>query len=69
MKPVALCYNFTRVINILGFERFVACMVATFAFARSALWQPSCTAFSSFWAHSGQKSPSLGSRLRTFPVG
>jgi Transposase DDE domain len=24
-----LCYNFTRVLNILGFERFVACMAAT----------------------------------------
>jgi hypothetical protein len=23
---MALCYNFTRVLNILGFERFVACM-------------------------------------------
>src|SRR4029077_4735510 len=26
---MALCYNFTRVLNILGFERFVACMSAT----------------------------------------
>jgi transposase len=26
---MALCYNFTRVLNILGFERFVACMAAT----------------------------------------
>jgi transposase len=25
---MALCYNFTRVLNILGFDRFVACMVA-----------------------------------------
>ena len=25
---MALCYNFTRVLNILGFERFVACMSA-----------------------------------------
>jgi len=25
---MALCYNFTRVLNILGFERFVACMAA-----------------------------------------
>jgi transposase len=25
---MALCYNFTRVLNILGFERFVACMLA-----------------------------------------
>jgi transposase len=25
---MGLCYNFTRVLNILGFERFVACMAA-----------------------------------------
>jgi len=25
---MALCYNFTRVLNILGFERFAACMEA-----------------------------------------
>jgi len=25
---MALCYNFTRVLNILGFERFIACMAA-----------------------------------------
>jgi len=25
---MALCYNFTRVLNILGFDRFMACMVA-----------------------------------------
>ena len=25
---MALCYNFTRVLNILGFERFVAYMAA-----------------------------------------
>jgi hypothetical protein len=25
---MTLCYNFTRVLNILGFERFGACMVA-----------------------------------------
>jgi hypothetical protein len=23
---MALCYNFTRVLNIMGFERFVACL-------------------------------------------
>jgi transposase len=27
---MALCYNFTRVLNILGFERFVACMAKAF---------------------------------------
>jgi transposase len=28
---MALCYNFTRVLNILGFERFVACMAEAFS--------------------------------------
>ncbi len=27
---MALCYNFTRVLNILGFDRFVACMAKAF---------------------------------------
>jgi hypothetical protein len=27
---MALCYNFTRVLNILGFERFMACMATAF---------------------------------------
>ena len=27
---MALCYNFTRVLNILGFEGFVACMAKAF---------------------------------------
>ena len=27
---MALCYNFTRVLNILGFERFVACIAKLF---------------------------------------
>lgn len=27
---MALCYNFTRVLNILGFKRFVACMARAF---------------------------------------
>ncbi|MGZ5569327.1 MAG: hypothetical protein ACXWKG_20130, partial [Limisphaerales bacterium] len=33
---MALCYNFTRVLNILGFERFVAC-VATALSSRQNL--------------------------------
>jgi hypothetical protein len=28
---MALCYNFTRVLNILGFERFVAAMAEAFS--------------------------------------
>ena len=31
---MALCYNFTHVLNILGFERFVACMAAKMLFLR-----------------------------------
>jgi transposase len=31
---MALCYNFTRVLNILGFERFVACMAAKMLLVR-----------------------------------
>jgi hypothetical protein len=27
---MALCYNFTRVLNILGFEGFAACMAKLF---------------------------------------
>jgi transposase len=34
---MALCYNFTRVLNILGFERFVACMAATIPVRQYAL--------------------------------
>jgi transposase len=34
---MALCYNFTRVLNILGFERFVACMAEAFSARQHAL--------------------------------
>jgi transposase len=34
---MALCYNFTRVLNILGFERFVACMAEAFSACQYAL--------------------------------
>jgi transposase len=34
---MALCYNFTRVLNILGFERFAACMAAVFRSLSRAL--------------------------------
>jgi transposase len=38
---MALCYNFTRVLNILGFERFVACMTQKLAlFCVRTLPQP-----------------------------
>ena len=34
---MALCYNFTRVLNILGFERFVACMATILLLPEYAL--------------------------------
>jgi transposase len=34
---MALCYNFTRVLNILGFDRFVACMAEAFSARQYAL--------------------------------
>lgn len=34
---MALCYNFTRVLNILGFERFVACVAEALSLHQNAL--------------------------------
>ena len=34
---MALCYNFTRVLNILGFERFIACIAKAFRSPSCAL--------------------------------
>jgi hypothetical protein len=34
---MALCHNFTRVLNILGFERFVACMATILLLPRYTL--------------------------------
>jgi transposase len=34
---MALCYNFTRVLNILGFERFVACVAEALSSHQNAL--------------------------------
>jgi hypothetical protein len=33
---MALCYNFTRVLNILGFERFMACIAKALALLQNA---------------------------------
>jgi hypothetical protein len=33
---MALCYNFTRVLNILGFERFIACMAKALSLRQHA---------------------------------
>ena len=38
---MALCYNFTRVLNILGFEGFAACMAKLFRALLGALWAAS----------------------------
>jgi transposase len=44
---MALCYNFTRVLNILGFEGFVAALASCLLFP-NALSQPPCSASNSF---------------------
>jgi len=38
---MALCYNFTRVLNILGYEDFAACMAKLFRALSRALWAAS----------------------------
>jgi hypothetical protein len=51
---MALCYNFTRVLNILGFERFVAYMAAKTLGARQyALAALHCIqlVLRAFWSH------------------
>jgi hypothetical protein len=64
---MALCYNFTRVLNILGFERFVAYMAAKSSLLPNPFWQPPRTAFISSWAHSGQKSFHLSKAAGSLP--
>jgi transposase len=49
---MALCYNFTRVLNILGYEGFAACMAKLFrALLRALRAVPSCIQFllETFW--------------------
>jgi len=56
---MALCYNFTRVLNILGFERFLACMATALAMRSHALavaLDRVLPILSAFWTR-------LGSRL------
>jgi transposase len=51
---MALCYNFTRVLNILGFERFVACMAEAFSarqYALAAVLHCIQLVPASFWTH------------------
>ena len=61
---MALCYNFTRVLNILGFERFVAYVAKALRRANASL-PLSWTSSSALWRHSGRTSPpsSLSRRI------
>jgi transposase len=66
---MALCYNFTRVLNILGFERFVAYMTAKALAVHEALAAfPYCVrlALGTFWGH--LVAPLAVSRLRAAPA-
>jgi transposase len=51
---MALCYNFTRVLNILGFEGFAACMaklLARLQYALAAALQCMQFVVGAFWTH------------------
>jgi transposase len=51
---MALCYNFTRVLNILGFEGFAACMAKLFrSLSRALRPDPSCIQLilGTFWTN------------------
>ena len=64
---MALCYNFTRVINILGFERFIACIakvLSSYRHAFTALLNSIQTAPSASWAHNPHP---LAARLQRLP--
>jgi transposase len=56
---MALCYNFTRVLNILGFERFVAYMAAKALalgeYALAAVLYCVQLALRAFWTHIGSR--------------
>jgi hypothetical protein len=68
---MALCYNFTRVLNILGFERFVAFMAAKALAIREcalvAVLHYIQLALGAFWTHI--VSPLAVSRLGPTPAG
>ena len=52
---MALCYNFTRVLNILGFENFVA-RLAELLLSPQRPSQPFWIASRSIWGHSRSRS-------------
>jgi hypothetical protein len=68
---MALCYNFTRVLNILGFETFVAYMAAktraACKYVLAAVLRCIPLVLSTIWAHIA--SPLTGSRPAPAPVG
>jgi len=68
---MALCYNFTRVLNILGFERFVACMAAKTLAAREYVLAAALRCIqivlAAFWTHIGSRL--AVNRLRPSPAG
>lgn len=47
---MALCYNFTRVLNILGFESFIARIIEVLLSTQNS-FQSSWTVFSSRWMY------------------
>ena len=67
---MALCYNFTRVLNILGFDRFVACMAKAFRSLSHTLTPAlSCIPLipEAFWTNMPTLPPI--SRFRPSPLG
>ena len=68
---MALCYNFTRVLNILGFERFVAYMAAKTLAARKYVLAAALhciqLVLAAFWTHIGSRL--AVSRLVPTPAG
>jgi hypothetical protein len=67
---MVLCYNFTRVLNILGFERFVACMAEALAmreYALTAALNRIQLVLGALWTHIVSRRAI--SRLRPAPAG
>jgi hypothetical protein len=46
---MALCYNFTRAINILGIERFMACIAKAFPWPTTAILNLIQIALNAIW--------------------
>jgi hypothetical protein len=50
---MALCYNFTRLLNILGIERFLACMAKAFQWPATAILNLIQIALDAIWTPAG----------------